>query len=533
MVLSLRGKLVLSHLVAIFLATASLGFLLLSLVRGYFLNSLEQSLMAQSHLVVQALIPGATSGAAPTSLPPVVNAVQQQQIGNLSVQVENAGSGGAPDDLSGPGASNLDYLHEASVDLLAALDTHIRVLDAGGVVLVDSRGDDQGRDLSGDPGVGAALAGDARAQLQEVGGAEWLFVSVPIFIEGRVAGAVVLGQPLRDVSAVLADLRNRLLLALAVAVPLSAGVGLALARNIARPVHALTTAARRLGGGDFDVPLYVDGRDELGELSRTFAAMRDRLQAVERMRLQFVSDVSHELRTPLTAIKGLAETLRDGAVEDPAVRDRFLANVEGETDRLIRLVNDLLTLSRADSQGLALRREVLDLCQLACSTVEKLGPQAEARGVELDVRLPDSPLYVWADPDRLEGLLVNLIDNGLKHTPRGGRVRVLGAKQAVTAEAVTASAPPLPEGRWALIRVADTGEGIPPQDLPHVFERFYRADHSRSRERGGSGLGLSIAKAVIEAHGGHIWLESPSSALAYQGSGPGTCVFFALPIAPR
>jgi two-component system sensor histidine kinase BaeS len=349
-----------------------------------------------------------------------------------------------------------------------------------------------------------------------------------------VAGVVYLGQPLRDVAAVLSDLRWRLLLAAAVALPLSALVGLALARTIAQPVRALTAAAARLADGDFDYPLHPTGQDELGQLGRTFIVMRDRLQAVERMRAQFVSDVSHELRTPLTAVKGSVETLRGGAVDDPMARERFLASIESETDRLIRLVNDLLTLSRADAQALTLRRRPVDLRAVARSTVEKLTPRLIAKGLHLTVELPDTPLTTSADPDRVAQVLVNLLDNALKHTPAGGKVTIAGYGLKVEggrAEPLTSS-PPLPDGGWAILSVADTGEGIPTADLPHVFERFYRADRSRSRERGGSGLGLSIAKALVEAHGGHIWLESTSRASEMGEGKSGTTASFALPLLP-
>jgi signal transduction histidine kinase len=540
MIRSLRIKLILSHLAVIFVAMTVVSFLLLSLARGYFLSAMEQSLIAQAHLIVQALIPGTAAALQPQELPSAYNTVQQQQASNISVQV---GSNAPPSDLE---RAPLAYLNEASVELSAALETRIRVLDEQGVVLVDSAGGNEGRDLSEEAAVVAALRGEQHTYQHTTDGEDWLFVSVPVLVEepalslveGRVAGVVYLGQPLRDVAAVLSDLRWRLLLAAAVALPLSALVGLALARTIARPVRALTAAAGRLADGDFDYPLRPTGQDELGQLSRTFIAMRDRLRAVERMRTQFVTDVSHELRTPLTAVKGSVETLRDGAADDPAVRERFLASIESETDRLIRLVNDLLILSRADAQALTLRRRPVDLRTVVRSTTEKLTPRLVAKDLHVTVELPDHPLTASADPDRLAQVLVNLLDNALKHTPAGGKVAVVGYRLQIEGERAEPpisdlyppTPPPLPDGRWAILSVADTGEGIPTADLPHVFERFYRADRSRSRERGGSGLGLSIAKALVEAHGGHIWLESTSKASGTGEGKSGTTASFALPL---
>jgi signal transduction histidine kinase len=352
-------------------------------------------------------------------------------------------------------------------------------------------------------------------------------------MEDQVVGAIHMGQPLRDVTAVLADLRTRLLLVLVIALPLSALIAMVLARNIAHPLRKLTVAADRLSRGDYDYPLDTSGSDELGQLSRTFSNMRQQLQAEERTRTQFVSDVSHELRTPLTAIKGLAETLRDGAVDDPKVRDNFLASVEDETDRLIRLVNDLLILTRADSKALPLNLKDVDLREVVRETIDRLKPQAATKEVKLLADFPDTPLRVNADQDRIQQVLLNLLDNAIKHTDPKREVRVR-CEQIDPLSASKKSLHPQdsklvsenPSDRWVAVHVIDDGAGIDPADLSHVFDRFYRADQSRSRGLGGSGLGLSIAKAIIEAHQGSIWLESPPLSVKMTA---GTKATFVLP----
>ncbi len=536
----LRAKLILSHLAVIFLAMFVAAFSLLSFVRGYFLATIEESLTAQANLIAQALIPGASLELGLSDFTPAYNTVQQSLVDNLSVQVSEQGD--APDSLSLEN-SNLAYIAEASVQLSTALETHVRVLDDRGVVLLDTKEDDLGQDLSAEEAVHAALNGEQYAELDSGSDLERLFVSVPVWIEEKVAGVIYLGQPLNDLAQVLSDLRVRLVYASLLALPFSALAGLVLARTISRPVQSLTSAARQLSVGDFDYPLDASGRDELGRLSRTFASMRDRLQATEKMRSQFVSDVSHELRTPLTSIKGLVETLRDGAVDDPSVRDKFLTSVEGETDRLIRLVNDLLILSRADAQALNLAREPVDLAENVQNTLEKLAPQLESRGLDLRVDLPDRPVIIHAEPDRIEQILIILLDNAMKHTPAGGEIRVTGAPMEVSASGAafpafmphqaTTSVPPHAEGTWAVLSVSDSGEGIPAQDLPHVFERFYRADQSRARDRGGSGLGLSIARALIEVYGGQIWITSPSPYAKSSRELPGTSATFSLPISKK
>jgi signal transduction histidine kinase len=530
---SLRGKLILSHLAVIFVAMFVVTLLLLTLGRDYFLNALEESLVAQAHLISQALIPGASSAPPEESLAPAINALQQSQIGNLSVQVENkepAADSELQPELSD---SNLSYLNAVSVELSTSIETRFLVLDNQGIVLVDSLELEEGTNLRSDGSVIAALQGDQQSNTQSFKGEEWFFVTVPIWMDDQIVGVIHIGQPLRDVTAVLNDLRTRLILVLVIALPLSAIIGLLLANSIANPLRVLTVAAGRLGLGDYEYPLDTSAKDELGQLSKTFSEMRERLQLEERTRIQFVSDVSHELRTPLTAIKGLTETLRDGAVDDPQVRDRFLASVEEETNRLIRLVNDLLILSRADSNALSLRLEDVDLRDLAKNTIDRFATQFEARNVAVVTDFPDTPLMVNVDADRIEQVIVNLLDNALKHSPPGEQVIVSGQVQSTKLRDAKVMRPNEDQAlsdqtltECVVLRVIDAGEGIDPGDIPHVFDRFFRADQSRSRDQGGSGLGLSIAKAIVEAHGGIIWLESPPS---IKGVSRGSSANVALP----
>jgi signal transduction histidine kinase len=503
---SIRARLTLSHLAVIVMAMGLSGFLLLSFLERYFLQAMEDSLAAQARITAQALIPGALTGGPPVEAQaPAYNAVQQQQLGNLSLQAQNV----APPtgDLSLDGV-DLAYLSDTSLQLSSQLDTRIRILDAQGVVLVDSRQEGQGANLREDPLVAQALAGHYAQRTDQAGlGQEAaMHLALPVLIEGRLVGVVYLSQPLRDVVAVLHDLRARWLLSTAIALLLSGVVSLLLSRAIASPLHRLTLAAGAVAQGQLDQQVPVSSRDELGRLSRAFNEMTARLRAARQVQTDFVANVSHELRTPLTAIKGLVETLRDGAVDDPEVRDRFLESVEGETDRLIRLVNDLLILSRADSEALNLRRESLDLAQLAQATAERLASQVEAQGLVLKVQAGPGPSLAWADPDRIGQVLVNLLDNAIKYSRPGGKVTVSvdGGR-----------------GRPALVRVRDEGIGIPAQDLARIGQRFYRADKARSRAEGGSGLGLAIAQALVEAHGGKLWLESQE--------GQGTTVSFTLP----
>jgi len=492
----------LSHLVVIVIAMGLSGFLLLSFLERYFLQAMEESLIVQARITAQALIPGAVTEGPPvaesTDLAPAFNALQQRQVSNLALQAENVVL--PTGDLSSSDV-DLAYLTDTLLQLSAQLETRIRVLDAYGVVLVDSQQAEQGANLHDDSLVIQALAGQVASRTDQ---ANVMRMALPVLVDGKLVGVVYLSQPLRDVTAVLHDLRTRWLLSTAIAVLLSAAAGLLLSGAIARPLRRLTAAAGAVARGEFDQQVPVRSRDELGRLSRAFNDMTARLRAARKLQVDFVANVSHELRTPLTAVKGTVETLRDGAVDDPEVRDRFLATVESETDRLIRLVNDLMILSRADSKALNLRRETIDLAELVRGTVERLAPQAESQGVALQTEARAT--LVWADADRIEQVLVNLLDNAIKYSRPGGTVTV-----SVETD----------QDRSALIQVRDEGIGIPAEDLPHIGQRFYRADKARSRADGGSGLGLAIAQALVQAHGGRLWLESQE--------GQGALVMFTLP----
>jgi two-component system sensor histidine kinase BaeS len=503
---TIRSRLTLSYLAVIVLAMVLSGFLLLSFLEGYFLQAMEDSLAAQARITAQALIPGATAlGPAGQSQSPAYNAVQQQRVGDISLQTLNVA---VPTTNVTLNSVDLTYLASASLQLSTQLDTRIRILNPRGVVLVDSRQQEQGTSLLTDPLVAQALAGQYASRTDPAGEAEpAMHVAMPVLLDGRLVGVVYLSEPLRDVSAVLYDLRTLWLVPTAIVVLLSGAVGLLLSAAITRPLRRLTAAAGAVAGGQLDQQVPVQSRDELGRLSQAFNEMTAQLRSARQTEVDFVANVSHELRTPLTAIKGMVETLRDGAVDDPEVRDRFLGTVEGETDRLIRLVRDLLLLSRADSQALNLQRQRVDLNQLAQATADQMRPQAEAAGLSLRAETAPAPLFAQVDADRIAQVLINLLDNAIKYSCPSGTVTVRLEGKA---------------GQPLCVQVRDQGVGIPESELARIGQRFYRVDRARSRSEGGSGLGLAIARALVEAHGGRLQIESQE--------GQGTVVSFTLPV---
>jgi signal transduction histidine kinase len=324
-----------------------------------------------------------------------------------------------------------------------------------------------------------------------------MHLAAPILFEDKLVGAIYLSQPLRDVTVVLRDLRARWLLATAVALVLSGVVGLLLSGAIARPVRRLTTAAGAVARGDLDQQVPVRSRDDLGRLSRAFNDMTARLRAARQMQTDFVADVSHELRTPLTAIKGLLVNLIDAA--GPGERPS-LDLAERETDRLIRLVNQLLDFSRWQAGRLELNRHPVEVGAVARAAVTLSEGRAGHRGVTLKADIRPGLPAILADPDRLQQVILNLLDNAIKFTPSGGQV--------------TLTAAGCEEG--VKVCVQDTGRGMSQEEQEQAFEAYYRG------AGGGSGLGLTIARAIVDAHGGQMGLESDSK--------QGSLVWFTLPV---
>jgi two-component system phosphate regulon sensor histidine kinase PhoR len=235
----------------------------------------------------------------------------------------------------------------------------------------------------------------------------------------------------------------------------------------------------------------LEGR---GPQAGAVAVMHDvsERRRTEQMRRDFVANTSHELRTPLAAIRGAAETLRDGALNSPEHAQGFLEMILRQSLRLERLGQDLLTLASLESAEVAARKEAVLLAGVASAALATAKPLAEQRGIQIAAQLPSQPLTVEADARQLELALLNLMDNAIKYNSPGGKVAL----------ALTRS------GEEAVLSVTDTGPGIPAEHLPRIFERFYRVDKNRSREQGGTGLGLAIVKHVAQAHGGRVEVKS-------------------------
>jgi two-component system OmpR family sensor kinase/two-component system sensor histidine kinase BaeS len=372
----------------------------------------------------------------------------------------------------------------------------VLLADASGKVVYDSTGQAEGRRLSSWEKTRAL----AIAESDEAEVLGYLLLSVPAGPD-RLGG---LEQRFLD------RMRDILIAGAALAVALALVLGTLLSRSLTAPLQRLATAARAVAAGDLNQQVRVEGSDEMAEVARAFNEMTTALADSERQRQNMVADTAHELRSPLTVVQGNLRAILD----DVYPLDKAeIARLYDETRLLSRLVDDLRELALADAGQLRLNLQPADVGHIIGSAIESLAPLALDRQVDLTARLPNDLPTVQADADRVAQILRNLLVNAVRYTPAGG---------SVTVSATSA-------GSLVQIDVTDTGEGIAPEDLPNVFERFWRADRARARGNrphgihgGGTGLGLSVAQSLVKAHGGDIWVESTP--------GQGSTFSFTLPI---
>jgi two-component system OmpR family sensor kinase/two-component system sensor histidine kinase BaeS len=307
---------------------------------------------------------------------------------------------------------------------------------------------------------------------------------------GANGGPPALATPEQDF---LAQLRNSLLLAGALAGILGIVLSIALSRTLTAPLANLANAAHRFAARDWSQRVQVQGAQEIAEVATAFNAMANDLQKQEALRRDMIADIAHELRTPLTVMQGNLRAMLDDVY--PLDRGE-IATLYDETRLLSRLVDDLRELALADAGQLPLNVGTVNLREVLQNAAANFSIAADAQNVRVEILTPETLPNVRADSDRVAQVLRNLLANALRHTPEGGTITLGATLQQVQGK------------NFVRVFVRDTGEGIASKDLPHVFERFYRADKSRTRATGGTGLGLAIAKAWVEAMGGKIGVES-------------------------
>ena len=398
-------------------------------------------------------------------------------------------------------------LYDAAAEASRKYGGRVLVLDTYGTVQADAYSLLNGTQLK-HPEVQSVLGGKSQAHglyKETIPGGNWLLSALGLAddasVYGLYASAIVkdggtIGVLLYSVSE--QELYSRLmyiqrqmlywLLGVAIATILTV---LFMSRIVTRPIKALSEGIEHMSVGDFSHRVIIRGHSEYAQLAAAFNMMSEKLENLDRSRSQFVSNASHELKTPLATMKILIESLIYQDAFDPAMTREFLTDIDKEIDRLNSVIGDLLTLVNMDSGEMRLRLSDIELDEMLAETVKRLTPLANNRDINLTLEANAAPV-VEGDSSKMQQVFYNIIDNAIKYTPAGGKVRVELSENA----------------KSAVIKVSDTGIGIPQSEIAHIFDRFYRVDKARSRETGGTGLGLSIVSQIVQLHGGQVSVQS-------------------------
>ena len=462
MLRSLQARLVLSYAMVIAVCLVLVGLAALLLLRGY-----------QRNLVYSRLSDRSILAAALTS------------------QVLHRG--GSPQEAADRVAQQLNRRD--------VIPTSICILDREGTVMACSGEPAESRALQ--RLAGQALGSTAfpvRGELQLDNAARrLLYVAEPVRAseDGRlsVSHVLIIAESYRPMRLALGDLLPRLLWSGAIALVVSMGLAALLAYSITRPLDRIALAAEEVAAGSYGQKLQISTPREIARLVESFNRMARQVQATLQSQQDLVANVSHELKTPLTSIQGYSQALLDGTARNADAQQRAAAIIHEEAERMRRLVDELLDLARLESGQVQLALEPVDLAELVRDCTALFAAATEKIGSSLDAQVPSALPAVLGDSDRLRQVLGNLVDNALKHSrdvSDGGRVLIRGEC----------------EGDWVLCSVTDNGPGIPAEELPRIFERFYQVEKSRVRRGGGAGLGLAIAREIVEGHGGRLLAES-------------------------
>lgn len=335
-----------------------------------------------------------------------------------------------------------------------------------------------------------------------------LWVIEPVENNNRVIGGVIVYSPIIGITQTMIKVRNLFLYSAVVSLIFSTVVVYFLSKYVTGPLQDMNRVAQQLACGKLTERVNIKQADEIGDLAKAFNYMAGQIEKQEKMRRDFVADVSHELRSPLTNIQGFIEAMMDGKDKTVEDRSRYLGIIHKETLRVSRLVIELLDLARFDAGTVVSDRKPMDILDVVSNSINKVNPFLQEKNLSLVLNKPEpyQPLMVNANQDRIEQVITNLLDNAIRYAPTASQIQINVR---------------LENGNVA-VTVADQGDGIIAEDIPLIWERFYKVDKSRSRGEGGTGLGLAIVKKIVESFGGQVRVASER--------GQGTEIGFDLPV---
>ncbi len=388
--------------------------------------------------------------------------------------------------------SRLSYIEKTVKGLSLRINSRVLVLNRAGIVIIDSYDDYGGTYQSDIKEVSEANLGISSSRLYVFpSGRKIIYTGAPIYYKGEIVGSILIASSPDDIYARIKEISNGFVRISTVAVVVTILISMMFADIMSKPLEKLTKTVREVSKKNLNQRVNIVSNDEIGELASSVNQMISKLYDVDGMRKQFVSNVSHELRTPVTSLKIISDTLIDNKPTNMEIYEDFMRDINSELDRLNAIIDALLLMSKLDKDDVVLDYQLVALKYLILKCVQMLRPIAQKGQVEL-VSILTEDIELYCDELKIRQCLINIINNAIKYTMAGGHVKIILSSDKA----------------YALIQVIDTGVGIPHKDIPHIFERFYRVDSARSRNTGGSGLGLSIAEQIIKHHAGFIDVSS-------------------------
>ena len=446
MIRSIFSKLMISHLIVILISTLTFGLLMSYLIREHIIESKRQELLSKGLTVISLLEPSLESG-------------KITEFQTLPIIGELVGA-------------------------------TVWLIDENGTVIAGNPPPRWVRAIQAKSEKTIALFhGEpqtwTRTGLQQVDAA--VVVALPL-ARSDTPTALFLYTPIVGINKTVDAIETLLGYSLLLGILIAAAFGFKISRSLTRPIASIARAARSFAQGDYSSRAYTTGKDEIGELSITFNTMAQAIADIDKNRRDFLANVTHELKTPIASIQALTEAILDGLITQPGQQQRYLTTIVGETERISRLIDNLLDLAQLEASELSIESQAVNLGEILGVEQEKFHPLLTEKQISMALHIPNDLPLLYADPDRLSQVFANLISNAIRHSPPASTITISAKANA----------------SWISVSVSDQGRGIPAEALPFIWDRFYRVDQARSRSHGGTGLGLTITKKLLQAMGGQI-----------------------------